>query len=66
MRADDEKATSPGDVLRELFKEYGPCLVLIDARSVLSDFVPHTPSTEHRPVPGTRAADSGCATHGPI
>src|SRR5262245_12257072 len=28
--ADDEKATSPGDVLRELFKEYGPCLILID------------------------------------
>src|SRR2546427_9397893 len=22
--------SSPGDVLRELFKEYGPCLVLID------------------------------------
>jgi predicted AAA+ superfamily ATPase len=30
IRADDEKATSPGDVLRELFIEYGPCLVLID------------------------------------
>ncbi|MGH8642875.1 MAG: Swt1 family HEPN domain-containing protein [Burkholderiales bacterium] len=30
VRADDERATSPGDVLRELFKEYGPCLVLID------------------------------------
>src|SRR5271165_5542837 len=30
LRADDEKATSPGDVLRELFNEYGPCLVLID------------------------------------
>jgi predicted AAA+ superfamily ATPase len=30
LAADDEKATSPGDVLRELFKEYGPCLVLID------------------------------------
>jgi predicted AAA+ superfamily ATPase len=30
VRADDEKATSPGDVLRELFKEYGPSLVLID------------------------------------
>ena len=30
VQADDEKATSPGDVLRELFKEYGPCLVLID------------------------------------
>lgn len=30
IKADDEKATSPGDVLRELFKEYGPCLVLID------------------------------------
>src|SRR3989442_3628197 len=27
---DDEKATSPGDVLRELFNAYGPCLVLID------------------------------------
>src|SRR6266581_547669 len=30
VKADDEKATSPGDVLRGLFKEYGPCLVLID------------------------------------
>src|SRR5260221_7416853 len=30
VRADDEKATSPGDVMRELFNEYGPCLVLID------------------------------------
>ena len=27
---DDEKATSPGDVLRELFVEYGPSLILID------------------------------------
>lgn len=30
VRADDENATNPGDVLRELFKEYGPCLILID------------------------------------
>ena len=30
IKADDEKATSPGDVLRELFVEYGPCLLLID------------------------------------
>jgi predicted ester cyclase len=30
IKADDEKATSPGDVLRELFTEYGPCLILID------------------------------------
>jgi predicted AAA+ superfamily ATPase len=30
LRADDERGTSPGDVLRELFVEYGPCLVLID------------------------------------
>jgi hypothetical protein len=30
IRADDEKATSPGDKLRELFVEYGPCLILID------------------------------------
>jgi predicted AAA+ superfamily ATPase len=30
IRADDEQATSPGDKLRELFKQYGPCLVLID------------------------------------
>jgi predicted AAA+ superfamily ATPase len=30
VKADDEKATNPGDVLRELFTEYGPCLILID------------------------------------
>ncbi len=30
IKADDEKATSPGDKLRELFVEYGPCLILID------------------------------------
>ncbi len=30
VQADDAKATSPGDVLRELFNEYGPCLILID------------------------------------
>jgi predicted AAA+ superfamily ATPase len=30
LRADDEKATSPGDVLRQLFNAYSPCLILID------------------------------------
>ncbi len=30
VQADDEKATNPGDVLRELFNTYGPCLILID------------------------------------
>jgi predicted AAA+ superfamily ATPase len=30
VAADDERATSPGDVLRALFNAYGPCLVLID------------------------------------
>lgn len=30
VAADDARATSPGDRLRELFAEYGPCLVLID------------------------------------
>ena len=30
IAADDEKATNPGDALRELFNDYGPCLVLID------------------------------------
>jgi len=30
IKADDENATNPGDVLRELFKEYGPCLILVD------------------------------------
>ncbi|MEW6072554.1 MAG: Swt1 family HEPN domain-containing protein [Planctomycetota bacterium] len=30
VRADDERATSPGDALRSLFNDYGPCLVLID------------------------------------
>jgi len=30
IQADDERATSPGDALRELFVKYGPCLILID------------------------------------
>ncbi len=30
IQADDEMATSPGDALREMFIEYGPCLILID------------------------------------
>src|SRR3989449_1265568 len=30
VKADDERATNPGDVLRELFNAYGPCLILID------------------------------------
>lgn len=30
IQADDENATNPGDVLRELFKENGPCLILVD------------------------------------
>ena len=30
IKADDEKATSPGDALRELLVEHGPCLILID------------------------------------
>ncbi len=30
LAKDDERATSPGDVLRELFKEFGPSLILID------------------------------------
>ena len=30
IRADDEKATSPGDKLRELLNEFGPALILID------------------------------------
>jgi predicted AAA+ superfamily ATPase len=30
IEADDEKATSPGDVLRELMNTYGPSMILID------------------------------------
>lgn len=30
IQKDDEKSTSPGDALRELFNEYGPCLILVD------------------------------------
>lgn len=30
IKADDEKATNPGDALRTLFNEYSPCLILID------------------------------------
>ena len=30
IRQDDERATSPGDALRALFNDYGPCIILID------------------------------------
>jgi len=30
VRGDDERATNPGDTLRTLFNQYGPCLILID------------------------------------
>lgn len=30
IRQDDERATNPGDRMRELFNEYGPALVLVD------------------------------------
>ena len=30
IRADDENATNPGDVLRKLLQTHGPCLILID------------------------------------
>jgi predicted AAA+ superfamily ATPase len=30
VEADDERATSPGDVLRDLMNQYGPALILID------------------------------------
>ncbi len=30
VRADDEKATNPGDKMKELFNKFSPCLILID------------------------------------
>ncbi len=30
IQADDERATSPGDALRELMNKYAPCMILID------------------------------------
>lgn len=30
VASDDERATSPGDAMRTLFNDYGPCLILID------------------------------------
>jgi predicted AAA+ superfamily ATPase len=30
VKEDDEKATNPGNSLKELFNKYGPCLILID------------------------------------
>lgn len=30
VREDDERATNPGDRLKELFNKYSPCLILID------------------------------------
>ncbi len=42
VKEDDEKATNPGNTLKELFNKYGPCLILIDewvayARQLHSD-----------------------------
>ena len=30
VRQDDERATNPGDALQALFRDHGPCLILID------------------------------------
>lgn len=30
IRADDERATNPGDKMKELFNKFSPCLILID------------------------------------
>jgi predicted AAA+ superfamily ATPase len=30
IEEDDKNATNPGDILREMFNTYGPCLILID------------------------------------
>ena len=30
IQEDDERATNPGNTLKELFNKYGPCLILID------------------------------------
>jgi len=30
VREDDEQGTNPGDIMRELFNKYSPCLILID------------------------------------
>ena len=30
VREDDERATNPGDTLKDLFNKYAPCLILID------------------------------------
>lgn len=30
IREDDEQGTNPGDIMRELFNKYSPCLILID------------------------------------
>lgn len=30
IKEDDEKATNPGDTMKEIFNKFGPCLILID------------------------------------
>jgi predicted AAA+ superfamily ATPase len=30
IKEDDEKATNPGSVMKDIFNKYGPCLILID------------------------------------
>ena len=45
IRLSDERATSPGQALADLFRDYGPCLLLMDewvayARQLVSDDLP--------------------------
>ena len=46
LRADDEKATSPGDVLRELFNTYGPCLILRGCQDICVTFFTLVPAPQ--------------------
>lgn len=52
IAADDERATNPGDALRELFVEYGPCLILIDEWVAYARQLHDVPVRDRGDLPG--------------
>ena len=52
VKQDDLNGTSPGDTLRELFNEYGPCLILVDEWVAYARQLPDNNENLARPLCG--------------
>ena len=66
VRVDDERATNPGDVLRQLLTDYGPALILIDeyvayaASCTTKATCPPAPSRPSSPLPRPSPSRPNC------